>query len=144
MATRTKWGALALLAAVVWGTGTRGDDAKKVDGDLRKMQGTWVNAAEGGAELKWVFDGDILKSTVNGTEYTSKLEVDGKGDPHPTIDFTITDGPEDAKGKKAKGIYKLDGDKLCVCVGTPGQDTRPSDLKAVEDQAFLFDLKRDK
>ena len=109
-----------------------GDDAKKVDGDLKKMQGT--RQRRGGAELKWVFDGDVLKSTVNGTEYTSKLEVEAKGEPHPTIDFTITDGPKDAM-EKAKDLQARRRQALRLRRHTVRTHVLP--IKAVEDQPPL-------
>jgi uncharacterized protein (TIGR03067 family) len=143
MTTWTRWAGLGLLAVAVAGPGVRGDDAK-VSGDLKKMQGTWVNASDESGETRWVFDGETMKSTHNGHEHVTKVTVDPKANPHPSIDFAITDGPEDLKGKTSLGIYKLDGDRLTVCVAMPGLNTRPSEFKRVEDEAFLFELKREK
>ncbi len=144
MSKSLRWTGLAFFGAVLVAYGARGDDAPKVSGDLKKMQGTWVNAAEGEAELRWVFNGTTVKSTVNGVEYTSTITVAEKAEPLPTIDFAVTDGPEEFKGKKTLGIYKIDGDKLTICVAMPDTGKRPSELKAVQDEAFLFELKRDK
>lgn len=136
--------ALALMAVVAAGSNVSGDDKAKVSGDLKKLQGAWVTAADGSAhEARWVFDGDTMKATVNGMEHTTKVVVEPKAEPHPTIDLEITEGPDEVKGKKSLGIYKLDGDKLTVCVGMPGLDKRPADFKTVEDEAFMFELKRD-
>jgi uncharacterized protein (TIGR03067 family) len=85
-----------------------------------------------------------MKASVHGMDHTTKVDLNAKANPHPTIDIEIVDGPDEVKGKKSLGIYKLDGDKLTVCVGMPGLDKRPSEFKTVEDEAFLFDLKRDK
>ena len=58
-------------------------------------------------------------------------------------DFVQENGPEDAKGKMSKAIYKLDGEKLTICVSAPGKD-RPKELMQVEDEAYLFTLKKQK
>ena len=52
-------------------------------------------------------------------EYVGKIKVDDKAKPHSTLDIELTDGPEDAKGKTAKAVYKLDGEKLVIAVSTP-------------------------
>lgn len=136
--------ALALMAVVATGPTVSGDDKEKVSGDLKKLQGTWVNAAEGGQEVRWAFDGDKMKASVHGVDHSTKVVVEPKAEPHPTIDIEIVEGPDEVKGKKSLGIYKLDGDKLTVCVGMPGTDKRPAEFKGVEDEAFMFELKRDK
>jgi uncharacterized protein (TIGR03067 family) len=59
------------------------------------------------------------------------------------IDFTFTDGPEDLKGKTAKGIYELKGDSLQFCVATdPGAD-RPTGFTSPDGgKRHLVSLKR--
>ena len=52
-------------------------------------------------------------------------------------------GPEDAKGKTAKGVYKLDGEKLVIAVSVPGHD-RPKDFEPAPDEVYLFELKKQK
>ena len=54
-------------------------------------------------------------------DYTCKGKIDADAKPHATIDLVIEDGPEEAKGKTSKGIYKLDGEKLTLCVSAPGK-----------------------
>ena len=61
----------------------------------------------------------------------------------PPSTWSIDDGPEEAKGKTSKGIYKLDGEKLTICVSVPGKD-RPKDFAQVDDEAYLFELKKEK
>ena len=144
MRVTTRW--MAVLA-VVAGFGAistlRAEDAK-IDGDLKKMQGTWVKAGSDGPDAKWVIEGDKLKATVNGQDYNCKLMLDSKATPHSSADLAIKDGPVEAVGKTSKAIYKFDGEKLVFCVGPPGSDTRPTEFKAAEDDAYLFEFKKEK
>ena len=136
---------LATMAALVTlvGLGVRADE-EKVTGDLKKMQGTWVRAGEDGPDLKFVFKDEALKADVDGAVYSSKIAVDSKAKPNPTIDLTITEGPGNSAGAVSKGIYKFDGEKLILCVTKPGGDKRPAEYQATEDESYLFTLKKDK
>jgi uncharacterized protein (TIGR03067 family) len=109
---------------------------------LKPFQGTWNSSGEG-IEAKYTFEGETLKATVNGNDYTCKVKVDTEAKPFATMDLKIEDGPEDAKGKTSKCIYKLDGEKLTLCVSAPGKD-RPKDFGQIEDEAYLFELKKEK
>jgi uncharacterized protein (TIGR03067 family) len=123
----------------------RADDATKVSGDLKKMQGTWVNAGDDGPQHRWVIDGKTVKAKVNdGDEYTCTLELNPKAEPLPTAEFTVTEGPGESVGKSAKGIYKFDGDRLIFCIALPGADSRPTEFKTVEQEAYLIELKPEK
>jgi uncharacterized protein (TIGR03067 family) len=138
-----RWGGWALAVIVVMGFEARSADDEKVTGDLKQMQGTWVSGPDAPAESRWVFEGSKVKTTINGQEYGSKVKLDSKASPR-AADFEVTDGPEEAKGKTALGIYKIDGDTLTICVSIPGNDARPTEFKAIEDATHLFELKRDK
>jgi uncharacterized protein (TIGR03067 family) len=137
--------AAVLGLAVVFAAGSAlvADDAKKVDGDLKALQGTWLRDGDDGPDVKFVFEGDNLTATVDGMDYKTSVTVDSKATPHPTIDLTIKEGPGDSAGKKSKGIYKLDGKKLLFRVSVPGVDARPSDFKADDPDSHLFQLKKD-
>jgi uncharacterized protein (TIGR03067 family) len=76
-------------------------------------------------------------------DYTCKVKIDVDAKPNPTLDLMIDEGPEDAKGKLSKCIYKLDGEKLTVCVSAPGKE-RPKEFVPAEDEAYLFELKKAK
>ena len=79
---------------------------------LKAIQGTWVSSENSSLEAKWVFKGDKLTASVNGMDYEGKVKIDDKAKPHPTLDIELTEGPEDAKGKTAKAVYKLEGQRI--------------------------------
>ena len=64
-------------------------------------------------------------------EYTCTITLDPKADPR-TIDLVIKEGDGDSVGKTSKGVYKVEGDTLTLCVTRPGGETRPAELKAAE------------
>jgi uncharacterized protein (TIGR03067 family) len=134
----------AFTAALALASGTsRAYGVDKSQAELLKpLQGTWQTDGDG-IDAKWTFEGETLKATVNGQDYTCKVKADPDAKPNATLELTINEGPEDAKGKVAKAIYKLDGEKLKICVSTPGKD-RPKDFAQIEDEAYLFDMKKQK
>jgi uncharacterized protein (TIGR03067 family) len=132
------WTSLMLVGGAVLALG----DEKKSEDVLKSLKGTWTSDADG-LNSSWTFEGESLKASVNGTDYTCKIKVEAEKKPHATIDLTIEDGPEDAKGKVSKAIYKLDGEKLTLCVSHPGKD-RPKEFEQAADESFLFELKKKK
>jgi uncharacterized protein (TIGR03067 family) len=131
---------LLVLAAPAPATRVRGEDAKEVAGDLKVMQGKWAFDGDD-VEASWSLEGDTLKANFNDTEYVCKLKLDPTASPR-TIDFFIEQGPNDLVGKTTLGIYKIDGDRVTFCVRRAGEDRRPGEFKAVEDDSFLFEIKR--
>ena len=70
--------------------------------------------------------GREAETTVNGQDYVSKVTIDPKASPR-TVNFLLTEGPNDSAGRTVKGIYKIDGDKLSICIASPGRDAgRPN------------------
>ena len=132
---------IALSAAP--GVFLRADDAAKVTGDLKKMQGTWIAAEDNGPDVRWVVEGDNLKASINGQDFTCKLTLDEKATP-ATADIAISEGPGDTPGKTSKAIYKFDGEKFAICVALPGADTRPAKFETVEGESFVFAMKKEK
>jgi len=130
---------LALVASLFSSTVVADDAAKS--SALKAIQGTWATSENDSIDAKWEFKGEILKASVNGMEYVGKIKVDDQAKPHSTLDIELTDGPEDAKGKTAKGLFKLDGEKLVIAVATPGRD-RPKDFEPVPDEVYLFEMKK--
>jgi uncharacterized protein (TIGR03067 family) len=131
--------ALGLLSGV---TAQALADDKSQTEQLKPLQGNWATDGDG-LDAKWNFDGEKVKASVNGTDYSCKVTIDSEAKPNPTLDLVIEDGPEEAKGKTSKAIYKLDGEKLTLCVSVPGKD-RPKDFAQAEDEAYLFTLKKQK
>src|SRR5262249_54342556 len=114
MTFRFRWVGLALAAAFVSVPILRGDEPKAFEGDLKKMQGEWVNRVEDHDD-QWVFKGHELRLTAPTRKYTMMLTLDPKAKPQSTIDFKIVEGPDEAKGQTTLGIYKFDGDdKLLI------------------------------
>ena len=139
----TLMAALTLGAGAIGMTGVATAEDKKVEETLKALQGNWVSTENSGFDSSWAFSGDDLKSSVNGNEYVCKVSADPSAKPHATVDLVIKDGPEGAKGQTSKAIYKLDGEKLILCVALPGRN-RPNDFEQVDDEAYLFELKKEK
>jgi len=110
---------------------------------IKGLEGTWVTSESDSLDAKWTFKGEKIEVSVNGMDYAGTIKADDKAKPHPTLDIDLTEGPEDAKGKMAKAVYKLDGEKLVIAVSVPGHD-RPKDFEPVPDEVYLFELKKEK
>ena len=137
---------LAVSAGLFFGGGAAraiGDAAAPPAEALEALQGTWIPVDDQGIDSKWTFEGQTLKATVNGADYTCKVKVDSAAKPNATIDLVIDEGPEDSKGKTSKGIFKFEGEKLMLCVSTPGKD-RPKAFETAEGESHLFELKKEK
>jgi uncharacterized protein (TIGR03067 family) len=130
---------LVLVALAAAGASAR-DDQDEAKTPLRRMQGAWTFTAPNGDPGTFTFDGETVKAEVHGETYVCKLTANSKAEPHPSIDFEITEGPGDAAGKTVLGIYKFDGaKKLTICAAVPDQ-ARPTEFKAEADTLMLFEL----
>jgi len=126
------------------------DDA--VQKELKALQGSWKAVAlEAGGQQ---FPNDALpdftfvigadgKCTgkMPQSEYTAKLTIDPSKDPK-TMDNLHETGTE--KGKTQYGVYKLERDKLTVCISRPGRakSDRPKDFTTKDTRNVLFEFKR--
>jgi uncharacterized protein (TIGR03067 family) len=131
---------VAVAAGLVLGGSASRALADEAADALKALKGTWVS--DEGIESSWTFDGDKLKASVNGVDYTCKVTADPKAKP-ATLDLAIDDGPEEAKGKASKCIYKWEGEKLILCVSMPGKD-RPKEFETADGESYVFELKKEK
>jgi uncharacterized protein (TIGR03067 family) len=144
MATRSLvLGGMLVLLAVHPSAPVRGDDAEAVAGDLKLMQGTWSFKPAEDVDVTWSLKGETLKATAQGQEYVCKVTLNAKVTPR-TIDFFVTQGPNEIVGRTALGIYKIENDTVTFCVSRPGDDRRPTEFKDVEDECYLFSIGRAK
>ena len=129
--------ALAALILAAAASATYAQDAKKDDalkGDLGKIQGKWSAMIGPNKDIPLTveFKGNaaIIAVTISGEEKTLKAEIKLDESKSPKLwDWTKFEGPDGQKIEDNLGIYKLDGDKLTLCSGGPGND-RPTEFKA--------------
>jgi uncharacterized protein (TIGR03067 family) len=130
---------LPVLCVVLLLGADKKDDGKK---DAEKLQGKWVvkSVERGGQAVDLdkeehvpqalTFKDDKITVAIKGGnkhEGTFKLGRDGK---LGTLDLTPEE--EDKKDRVIKALYRLDGDKLTVCVNEGKQGDRPKEIAAKE------------
>ena len=87
--------------------------------------------------------GEARGHGTQSRSYKMTIKLDPAAMPDKTIDFQIDEGPDDAKGKTSKGIYKFDGDdKFIFCMRPIGE--RPDKFEMVGFEQILSELKRKK
>jgi len=124
------------------------DKPKETPKAAPKIEGTWlvVSAVQDGKDEEKAKDSKLTfkdgKITVqkegdNDKNATYKL---GTADKLKTIDVS----PE-GKDESIKGIYKLDGDKLTICITHKPDGDRPTEFTGKEGSGqMLLELKREK
>jgi uncharacterized protein (TIGR03067 family) len=140
-----KLGGMALIVTGMLVTATAlGADDAAVEKDLKTLTGEWTIKNESGAEIHYKFKGDKLEVTAPTRSYKMTIKIDPAAKPEKTIDFKIDEGPDDAKGKTSKGIYKFedDGNTFIFCMRPEGE--RPSKYEQVGFEQILSKLKRKK
>jgi RNA polymerase sigma factor (sigma-70 family) len=103
--------------------------------DLEAIRGTWAVASvefQGGEspdadqvkKARWVIDGKEISVELAGEARKSSFTLDPDADPK-AIDLVPLGGPENEKGKTFRGIYKIEGDELTLCLAGPADAARP-------------------
>jgi uncharacterized protein (TIGR03067 family) len=112
----------------------------KVEGDLKSLQGEWVSKDSQG-ESFWTFKGNRLSIKTPDRAYEMTITLDPKQSPEKHIDFEVLEDSPNAKGVKAAGIYKLDGDTVKIAFAGPDAE-RPTEYKTDPVKSFAFELKK--
>ncbi len=133
---------LALALALISVVATKAADDVSA-GDLKKLEGVWTATNPDGSTVTYTFKGDQLKLVGPNRTYSMTVKLNGEAKPEKTIDFKIDEGPEDAKGKTSKGIYKFEGDDKFIYCFSPEGD-RPAKYEQVGFEVFLMELKKKK
>jgi uncharacterized protein (TIGR03067 family) len=91
--------------------------------DRVRLQGTW-NYLSGSREARLLIrDDQFTVRFKQGEVYHGTFTLDPTRRPK-AMDMTVTDGPEDRRGKTALCIYQIDGDHLIWCPSPPGSGER--------------------
>ncbi|APW62109.1 TIGR03067 domain-containing protein [Paludisphaera borealis] len=130
-----------LIAGAALGASSFADEPK-VEGDLKSLQGEWVSKDSQG-ESFWTFKGNHLSIKTPDRAYEITITLDPKQTPEKHIDFEVLDDSPNAKGTKAAGIYKLDGEEVKIAFAGPDAE-RPTEYKTDPVNSFAFELKKKK
>jgi uncharacterized protein (TIGR03067 family) len=145
----------AVFAALASPTGAVASDAADADADqeLKQFEGAWkfVSLSSDGREASKAFLEKASWSIQGGEITTSEpasARIAVKLDPSRSpkeIDLTGADGP--GKGRTLKGIYKLENERLTICLPEGEKkfapDTpRPTGFKGGEGRSLLVLEKR--
>lgn len=124
--------------------------AAENQGDLKKMQGTWLIVKEIFGD-KTIPDADLkkYKPALTVKDSTFSVVFDGKPLDSGKMKLDETKTPraidtESKNGTKMKGVYEIKGDTMTVVFAQPGQ-TRPKGIKTEKGtQQILIVYKRQK
>jgi len=140
--------ALVLGFALIAATAVSAED-KKPEGKLDKLVGDWK--VTGGTKAGEKAGDDAKKGVVTVTKdkitltdgdmkFVFTYKADAAKDP-AEIDMEIVE-PDAFKGTKAKGIIKLDGDKVTLCYHPMGGD-RPKKFESTKDNGnYMFMMEK--
>lgn len=120
-------------------------DAAKLAGNWTVTAGTKAGEKADAAKYKnpAVFAKDTIGFKTEEGEFEFKYSVDAKANP-ATIELEILK-PDGFKGAKAKGLIKLDGDKLWLVYNPEPEGKRPEKFESTKDNKFfLFEMKKAK
>jgi uncharacterized protein (TIGR03067 family) len=134
---------LVLAGMLVTATATRADDAA-IEKDLKVLEGEWTVKSGGEGDVLYKFKGNKLEVTAPSRSYKMTVKIDPTAKPEKSIDFQIDEGPDDAKGKTSKGIYKFEDDNNSFVFCFRAEGDRPDKYEQVGFEQILSKLKRKK
>ena len=140
----TRRAGIGLMAAVLLAVGlsaAAAEDKAKDGGDLKRLEGKWTAASGDGGKVTYTFKGNKVKIEAPSRAYEMTVTLDASSKPEKSIDFKIDEGPDDAKGKTCKGIYKFDGDDKFIFCFRPEGD-RPDKYEQIGYEQIVTELKR--
>ncbi len=112
-------------------------DEKAAKDELKRQEGTWavtssVYEGQEAAEdlvrsIKRIVEGDHAVWERDGKRFAgTRIELDPAREPK-AIDVIPDGGPN--RGERVLGVYKLEDDKLTICMAEPGK-ARPKEFRA--------------
>ncbi|MFO0965742.1 MAG: TIGR03067 domain-containing protein [Gemmataceae bacterium] len=102
---------------------TKALEALSGDWRIKEIQGGKFDKVEKGKEPSLTFSGKEVVVKIAGMEETLKVELDPSKKP-AHMDFTPTSDSD----RTVVGIYKLEKDKLTICVSAGADKKRPDDF----------------
>ncbi len=143
MLTRREWMGVGLVGFLAAGQVAGAAEAKD-GGDLKKLEGKWITpSGVPGEKVVYTFQGDKVKVEAPSRSYEMTVVLDASAKPEKSIDLKINEGPDDAKGKTCKGIYKFNGDdQFIFCFRAIGE--RPEKYEQIGFEQIVTELKREK
>lgn len=115
---------------------------------LRALEGTWefesleVDGRSMPASMlttsRILIDGDRFRSETPGAIYEGVFNIDVEAKPHG-IDIEFVEGPE--AGNTNRGIFRLDGDRLTICLDMNG-NARPEAFRTKGGSGHALELLR--
>jgi RNA polymerase sigma factor (sigma-70 family) len=117
--------------------------AKKPKTDQVLLQGTWAATAVWAGQqplppagVRFTFTGDRCTASFGNATLPTTYRLESTKDPKE-IDFGVV------RGGSLPGIYRLDGDRLQLCLNMGGPE-RPTDLaKQPDPRLFLYEFRRE-
>jgi uncharacterized protein (TIGR03067 family) len=108
----------------------------EVETDLERLQGTWVSVC-GRREAEFIIGGYLFAVRFkSGEVYLGSFRLDTERQPK-TMDMHIDEGPDRHRGKIARCIYELDGEKFRWCPAEPGKEERLTAFPPENDPRYL-------
>lgn len=115
---------------------------------LRALEGTWefesleVDGRAMPAPVlttsRILIDGDRFRSETPGATYEGVFNIDVEAKPHG-IDIEFVEGPE--AGNTNRGIFRLDGDRLTICLDMNG-NARPEGFRTTSGSGHALETLR--